>query len=167
MDTVHACACVCMCVCVWRTYRPLTHSHTYLLTSPPPTHTHTNTHVSTGLSACTGIAEYVLSLLGSAEGITNSHQEGTGACMKTETETGMRGEKIMGVSLAVLAPIATARRVKQLPSVPPLAELAQEYRERGDGRVTLYGRSWPVTHPISRAGFESLGVDGSGPPPPC
>jgi hypothetical protein len=39
--------------------------------------------------------------------------------------------------------------------VPPLHELAVDYQGRADGTVSIYGRVWRVTHPITSFGFES------------
>ena len=40
-------------------------------------------------------------------------------------------------------------------TVPPLADLAADYRARGDGCVRLYGRPRRVTHPIASYGMEA------------
>jgi hypothetical protein len=39
--------------------------------------------------------------------------------------------------------------------VPTLRELAQDYQRRGDGKVTVYGKEWVVTHPLSSFGMET------------
>jgi len=55
------------------------------------------------------------------------------------------------------APLAPPPRAAN-ERVPPLAELARDYRARADGCVTLHGRAVRVTHPISSFGMESTPV---------
>ena len=61
----------------------------------------------------------------------------------------------MGVSCAVSNPIPV--QTKLLEPVPSLHELAREFKSRRDGKVTVYGREYRVTHPISVVGMEYLG----------
>ena len=53
------------------------------------------------------------------------------------------------------AGVVTARPALCNAPVPPLAELARDYRRRGDGCVMLYGRPHRVAHPIASFGMES------------
>lgn len=39
--------------------------------------------------------------------------------------------------------------------VPALAVLAAEYKRRGDGKVTVWGKEWVVTHPLASFGMET------------
>ena len=52
-------------------------------------------------------------------------------------------------------------QVQHNSKIPTLSELAADYRRRGDGCVTLYGRVVRVTHPLSSFGMESHTADGS------
>lgn len=37
--------------------------------------------------------------------------------------------------------------------VPSLEELSADFKERADGGVRVYGRTWRVTHPIAALGM--------------
>ena len=37
--------------------------------------------------------------------------------------------------------------------------LAAEYKRRGDGRVTVWGKEWVVTHPLASFGMETYDGD--------
>jgi hypothetical protein len=41
-------------------------------------------------------------------------------------------------------------------TVPSLEELALDYAARGDGTVEIFGRTWLVTHGLTRLGLASL-----------
>ena len=102
---------------------------------------------STGLTASSGIGEYVADLhekikrpeyipwADRADGDVNA---------------------LPGVSESACNPLPVAREPLRNPLVPPLEELARDYRDRGDGTVRVYGRIHRVTHPISSFGMETL-----------
>ena len=89
---------------------------------------------STGLTAASGIAEYVLHLLGETEFDDSS-------------------------VLPPYSPVALQHSNKIIPNpqAPSLQDLARDYVQRGDGTVECFGRVWKVTHPLSSFGMASLG----------
>ena len=98
---------------------------------------------STGLTASSGIGEYVADL----------HEQ-----MKRPEYIPWANREdldLPGVSASACAPLPVAQSIAN-PPVPPLHQLARDYRKRGDGRVCVYGRSHRVTHPISSFGMETL-----------
>ena len=89
---------------------------------------------STGLTAASGIAEYVSYLLGEREFDDSP----------------------------VLPPYSPIQLQQQKattpnPPAPSLQDLARNYVKRGDGTVECFGRVWKVTHPLSSFGMEALG----------
>merc|ERR1711871_989900 len=119
--------------------------------------------MGTGLTGAPGIAEYVADLhelLRQGRASTAVQlREAMGACGESE---------ITAVTDAAEAPLPLRPRlvrsntgmVTSYPAlcnapVPPLAELARDYRRRGDGCVMLYGRPHRVAHPIASFGMES------------
>ena len=123
---------------------------------------------STGLTASSGIAEYVADLLVAQLGKAGDGELVVAAAGSTAgaSASAVRDDTIV-VAPDGLTPIsAAARNPERLVAtvskvsnarVPPLAELARNYRERGDGFVEVYGRPQRVTHPISSFGMGSYG----------
>ena len=68
---------------------------------------------------------------------------------------------LIGVTVGAANPLPLYPSTCTNPAVPPLRELAEEYRRRGDGCVTLYGRAVRVTHPLASFGMESRTDDGT------
>lgn len=96
---------------------------------------------STGLSACSGIGEYVVDML---EALAPRELEGQPAPQRD----------ISGVSAMKQRPVQPRCRCP-LEAAPSLAQLAEDYRRSGDGTVEVYGRRWRVTHPLSSFGMET------------
>lgn len=96
---------------------------------------------STGLSACSGISEYVNELLSE---------------VLSHASVAYAHEKVMGVSRSTskLLPLPSHVVPNSL-SVPDLTELARDYNAARDGTVGVYGKRWRVAHPIASFGFES------------
>jgi len=92
---------------------------------------------STGLTACSAIGEHVVDLVEEMDGAK------------------LEERPLLGVSAAKKR--LARPRVRCCPNgpVPTLAELAAEYRQNGDGTVTVYGRRWYVSHPLSSFGMET------------
>lgn len=129
---------------------------------------------STGLSCAPGIGEYVAELyIGLRDGRPPVHAS---ACRPADAGVaGVSGRSAghgqprpadgcaVGVTEAALGPVplepAPERRNGPMPS---LATLAAEYRRRGDGRVTLYGKLRRVTHPVTSFGLQTIGVHDQG-----
>jgi L-2-hydroxyglutarate oxidase LhgO len=131
---------------------------------------------STGLSCAPGIGEYVAELyIGLRDGTPPVHASASRA-----VDDGLSGASsclggsgrghlpfpdgcAVGVTEAALMPVPLEPAPERLNGpVPSLAELAAEYRRRGDGRVTLYGRLRRVTHPVTSFGLQSICVHGQG-----
>ena len=77
-------------------------------------------------------------------------------------ESGHASASVLGVTEAANAPTAllpAGLLAEQLPSVPSLGELAEDYRQRGDGMVELWGRPHSVTHPIASFGMETTRLE--------
>jgi len=91
---------------------------------------------STGLSCCCAIGEHVADLVDALPG------------------TSRPGCPTPGIAEAKVAQRTASVRVNN-GCVPDLAELAAEYRANGDGTVTVYGRRWRVSHPLSSFGMET------------
>ncbi|GBG33495.1 NADFAD-dependent dehydrogenase, putative [Hondaea fermentalgiana] len=99
---------------------------------------------STGLTASPGLGEYIANLV---DGIFEPERE-------SSTSPSTSSSSMPGVSAAAASP--APRPSQRLEPVPSLQTLANEYRARGDGCVTLYGRVHRVTHPISSFGMETV-----------
>ena len=130
---------------------------------------------STGLTASSGIAEYVASLYepmlrgcapGAGEGegeasVQGVAGEGSGG-YRTQWSPGQDrdAEWLLGVTEAATKLVPLDARVSvQNPPIPSLAVLAAEYQARGDGMVTLFGKEWRVAHPIASFGLESRNLE--------
>ena len=85
---------------------------------------------STGLSAASGIGEYVANMYYEVDQPNN--------------------DRIQPPYLPVVPTVH-----KQSPQAPSLQELAESFCSRGDGKVDAFGSSWTVTHPISVFGLQS------------
>ena len=111
---------------------------------------------STGLTASPGIAEHVADLCDRLVAGEQGERLPTGsddeALLVGVTDAAQRP-----IALAALPP-ARQPRFCNAP-VPTLAELAADYRRRGDGCVELYGRPHRVTHPIASFGMETHNGD--------
>ena len=118
---------------------------------------------STGLTASPGIGEYVGELYRQmAMGGQGGDQSGSAQLFRALGEGAVCETRLKGVTECAttsgcagsLEYAATPPRVVN-GTVPTLRELAEEYRRRGDGKVTVYGREWVVTHPIASFGMET------------
>ena len=97
---------------------------------------------STGLTASSGIGEYVSEL---CENLLSLE----------ESDVVHASSKMVGVTHA-----ATASQVPlkcdDIEIVPTLIDLAKDYQDSNDGTVSVYGERFRVTHPISSFGMESF-----------
>jgi glycerol-3-phosphate dehydrogenase len=93
---------------------------------------------STGLTASLGIGRHVLDLLRS-----------TGLLLSTTTTT------TSGSSTT-----ASCREPIQRP-LPPVADLARQFRASDDGSISIDGYRYRVTHPLTRWGWWSMANDDS------
>ena len=120
---------------------------------------------STGLTASPGIGEYVGELYRRMAGdarVAPSRGEGSSRLFAALGEGRVSEGKLAGVTQCAtsngcgsgLEHPATPARVANGP-VPDLADLAAEYKRRGDGKVTVWGGEWVVTHPLASFGMES------------
>lgn len=95
---------------------------------------------STGLTASSGIGEYVYELCES---------------LLSQQEVVHASSEMVGVTRA-----ATSSQVPlkcdDIEMVPTLEDLARDYRNSNDGKVSVYGERVRVTHPISSFGMETL-----------
>ena len=136
---------------------------------------------STGLSASSGIGEYVVDLHDIAMGkrrtphapLGGYSQKGfaekqlvdsvvVGHCEEDGEEEGaalpLGADGLPGVTLCARSPIPVPAHVKQLPRVPSLPELATDYMEHGDGCLQLWEERVRVTHPLTIYGLRGLGL---------
>ena len=44
------------------------------------------------------------------------------------------------------------------PRIPPLSSLRDNYNQRGDGTIKIFGQIWKVTHPLSIFGLGDGGM---------
>ena len=96
---------------------------------------------STGVSASAAIGEYVASMIG---------------CELDGCEEDPPLPALLGVSAAAATPAPLLPRdVMDNEEIPPLEELRRDFVSRGDGCVSLWGRTWPVCHPQTRFGLSS------------
>jgi hypothetical protein len=111
---------------------------------------------STGLTCAPGIGEYVAELyLALRHRSPPVHASEIAA--PEDTATLPADGCPVGVTRAATSPLPLEPPPHRCnDAVPPLAQLAAEYRMRGDGYVTLYGRPRRVTHPIASFGMEGL-----------
>ena len=93
---------------------------------------------STGLTAATGIAEYVADLYSNLRGET---------CNVVPYSN---------VSYPPYEPIPLSERVKWNVKAPSITELARNFQERRDGKVAVFNDEYAVTHPASRMGMANF-----------
>jgi hypothetical protein len=159
---------------------------------PEPTDSHGTGWISvagirsTGLSCAPGIGEYVAELCiglrdrtppvhASAGAAAFSDVAGVSGLAASSDVAGVSSRAAVnghvppadgcavGITEAALRPVPLEPAPRRLNGpVPPLAALAAEYRRRGDGRVTLYGRLRRVTHPVTSFGLQTMGVHDQG-----
>ena len=91
---------------------------------------------STGLTAASGISEYVTDLYENQENEIHS-------------------ETVLPPYLPSL-PLQNMDAVPN-PPAPSLQELSSDFYARNDGTVSVFGKSWQVTHPLSSIGMETMG----------
>ena len=103
---------------------------------------------STGLTASSGIGEYVADLVDVQFGA-----EPRSCWVNSILE---KPSDLPGVSSCAQSPIKVPPDVKVNGKVPPLSELAKNFKSRGDGTVEIYGKPHRVTHPISSFGMETM-----------
>ena len=113
---------------------------------------------STGLSASAGIGEYVAELV---DAVMDSLDDPANAYVPpvhaASTSIGVTEAATTG-QVSIVNVGYPPRRTND--PVPPLEELAKDYRRRGDGTVCVYpGRAWRVTHPLSSFGMESIHLE--------
>jgi glycerol-3-phosphate dehydrogenase len=111
---------------------------------------------STGLTASPAIGEYVAETL--VAPLLEQHPRQSS---KHAGSAPSAADGLTGVTVAAANPLPLYPSTRTNPAVPPLRELAEEYRRRGDGCVTLYGRAVRVTHPLASFGMESRTDDGT------
>lgn len=116
---------------------------------------------STGLTASSGIAEYVADMCNE---LLPSPNPASGSFIPWTNE-GIDNPQLPGVTEAAMNPDALDSRVKHRNDiVPPLDELAKQFQARkqakGNEQIEIYGKQWRVTHPISLFGMESTNLDG-------
>jgi len=106
---------------------------------------------STGLTASSGIAEYVGNMY---------EQLARGASEKQVELPSNKEASLCGVTDAANAPLPLGSRSRVAnASVPSLEDLVKDYQTRDDGCVMLYGRPQRVTHPLSSFGMEAYVTD--------
>ncbi len=99
---------------------------------------------STGLTAASGIAEYVFSLYDNNSDIGNDNDTSIADI-----------EKIKNIVPPFLPSLPLLPKPKYFnPRIPSLSKLRANYNERGDGNVELFGQVWKVTHPLSIFGLK-------------
>merc|ERR1712007_67116 len=98
---------------------------------------------STGLTACCAVGEHVMDLVEEMDG------------------SSLPDLRLLGVTVAKRRLVQARSRIN-LDPVPSLAKLSAEYRTSGDGTVTVYGRRWRVTHPLSSFGMQTYSGRQSG-----
>lgn len=128
--------------------RPSTQHRDYQIRSHPSSRWITVGGIrSTGYTGSSGIAEYVADLVEQVDGASKPSIN--------------QGSALLGVTESANSadPLSHPRNqveVKSNGPVPSLADLADNYRQRGDGKVEIYGKAWHVTHPASTFGMETL-----------
>ena len=128
--------------------RPATEHRDYQIRSIPELNLITVGGIrSTGLTAASGIAEFVAALF------TNSISFDSATDNPRDVLPELGNDPVLPPYLpsAELEPGALITN----PPAPSLAELASNYFERGDGQVLCFGRLWKVTHPLSQIGLRS------------
>jgi glycerol-3-phosphate dehydrogenase len=108
---------------------------------------------STGLTASSGIAEYVADL---HDRMYDPALTPWAAQRRADADRTGAKEALPGVTEVAHAPVKLHPEAKHSQKVPTLKQLADEFKRRGDGYVTIYGRLHRVTHPISSFGLDSL-----------
>ena len=105
---------------------------------------------STGLTAASGIAEFVAAL--------HTHR----MPFDSATDDPRSVLQVLGQDLVLPPYVPSAdlqpEGVLRNPPAPTLTELAADFVRRGDGTVGCFGRDWTVTHPLSALGMKSLDV---------
>ena len=160
--------------------RPATEHRDYFIEPYPDQNWITVSGIrSTGLTASSGIAEYVIQLYeamvnpsnkpctpfaNESQGTLNL-EENPRSSSKSVIGTSIPGDrnKLMeeansmpGVTEAACHPDPLDPRVKVANGpIPSLDELSESFNALGDGTVEVYGRTWRVTHPISSFGMET------------
>jgi len=104
---------------------------------------------STGLTASSGIGDYVGELWEELIGIT------AGGADLLAKDAGSAADGLVPVSEAATTPLPWNRNVNKCHRVPSLAELKEDFRKRGDGTVMVHGKVHRVTHPITSFGMSS------------
>ena len=127
---------------LWPHHRPSTQHRDYRITAFPERNWITVGGIrSTGLTASAGIGEYVSDLY--------EHN------LRPNTNS----EDMLGVTEAAASPVPSNVTVCNL-KVPTLAQLAESYKRRGDGKVEVYeGTVETVTHPISIFGMSRENIE--------
>jgi glycerol-3-phosphate dehydrogenase len=129
--------------------RPATEHRDYQIRSIPGLNMITVGGIrSTGLTAASGIAEFVAAL----------HTRRVP--FDSETDDPRRVLRVLGQD-RVLPPYTPSAALQpdgvlRNPPAPTLAELAADFARRGDGTVGCFGRNWTVTHPLSALGMKTL-----------
>ena len=111
---------------------------------------------STGLSASPAIGEYVAELYNANFG--QSVGSDAKRLFDLLGEGGVDERKLRGITASALSNRALGdesnyQYLPNLEPVPTLEELKRDFKARGDGKVTVWGQAWQVTHPISIFGM--------------
>jgi glycerol-3-phosphate dehydrogenase len=93
---------------------------------------------STGVSASAAIGEHVAALI---------------ACELDGSPMDPPLPSLVGVSAAAATTVQLPPGVVDNDEVPSYQDLQRDYRSRGDGCVSLWGRTWRVCHPQTRFGL--------------
>ncbi len=138
--------------------RPATEHRDYQIKSIPAAQWITVGGIrSTGLTAASGIAEYVGALHDQMTTVGGGGGGGDGS-LALETKEAV----LPALGVDVLPPYLPSAAVspapvKVNPPAPTLAALAADFVARGDGTVTVFGKVWEVTHPLSSFGMATVG----------
>jgi glycerol-3-phosphate dehydrogenase len=69
------------------------------------------------------------------------------------------GRHVLHLLRSILPPPPQRTTTIRTTPLPPVVDLVQNYRERQDGKVTIHGYDYKVTHPITRFGWDAgLGI---------
>lgn len=128
--------------------RPATEHRDYQIRSMPELNFITVGGIrSTGLTAASGIAEFVAALF------TNSIPFNSATDDPRDVLPALANDQ-------VLPPYVPSEKLEPSnaisnPPAPSLADLALDYANRSDGNITCFGRLWKVTHPLTQIGLST------------
>ena len=117
---------------------------------------------STGLTAASGIAEYVHALVMEQEHYNNGNVHSSDKkhhnAILPQLAENVVPPYLPSVEYNIAWNSESNGTITPNPPIPELSVLARDYQKRGDGFVEIFGKLWKVTHPLSILGMEKLEI---------